>query len=114
MDNSHELKKLSKNKKLLKFLVNKLITLGDLNSELDGIDSSVGNINCPFHPIEKGSVNRSRSAKVYLNEENGAYFIKCFTTGNSYYAYDYITLLLEEDPYDYLLKHRNKIGRAHV
>lgn len=102
------LNRLKKDRKMLSFVCNNLFTFGDLSHELKDIDSSMGNIYCPFHPSEKLGENRNTpSAKVYYNEEKKMYLIKCFTTKRSYYAFNYIKLVLDEDPYNYLLENRN-------
>ena len=93
---------------LLKFVVNQLFEWEELAPELSDVDSSTGNINCPFHIYEKGSVNKSQSAKVYYNEEFRVHTITCFTFKKSYTCYDYIRLILQYDPYDFLLEYRNE------
>lgn len=105
----HILNRLKKDRKLLSLVVNKLVSFGDLTPELKDIDSSIGNIYCPFHPSEGLGENKNTpSAKIYYNEEKKMYLIKCFAgKKRSYYAFNYIKLILEEDPYDYLLKNRD-------
>lgn len=96
-----------KDENILRVVVEKLFTFGDLNKSLADVDSSVGNINCPFHPAEGEGVNKSKSAKVYYDEDKNIYTITCFTVKRVYSSYDYIKLAMEEDPITYLLKHRS-------
>ena len=73
-------------------------------------------VNCPFHPSEGLGENRNTpSAKVYLSEKNeflefcslDREHMHCFTNRRNYTCYDYIRLVLEEDPYTYLLENRD-------
>ena len=108
MDKKEDIKKyLKANKKLLKKVVEVLFTFGELNRGLGNIDHSVGNFNCPFHPAEGQGENRSKSARAYFNEEQNIYIIRCFTTQTSYTVFNYIEMVMEKDPCDYLLDNKN-------
>lgn len=80
----------SKNKKLLKSLIN-------LNYSLDTfINCNEKTIFCPFHY----NVD-TPSAQVY-KDLDGIYRIYCFSENRQYTSYDYIKLILGRDPITYL------------
>ena len=103
------LKIIQKDKDKLKFVVNKLFKFGQLSRSLANIDASMGNIKCPFHHLESeaGRPNQGQSAKVRYNEDFNTYGIQCFTYGKLYTCIDYIALVMEEDPYNYLIDNRD-------
>jgi hypothetical protein len=95
---------LKKDFKLLKFTVNKLFNFGDLDSEYQDINSSFGNIYCPFHPYEgKGKNVSSPAAKMYEDETQGIQVIHCFNSHRTYTAFDMLEKVLEKDAYQFLL-----------
>lgn len=98
---------LKKDKLLLRLICEKLFTFGELSKGLSDVDSSTGNINCPFHPSEGRGENKSQSAKVYYNEERNIFTIHCFTTKKTYTTFDYIEKVMEEDPLEFVLKNKN-------
>ena len=101
------LKIIQKDKYKLKFVINKLFKFGQLSRSLANLDSSMGNIKCPFHPYEKGEANQGQSAKVRYDEEYNIYTIHCFTFAKTYTCMDYIALVMQQDPYTYLLENRD-------
>jgi len=104
--NEH-LKILKKDRHLLKLVVNKLFVFGDLMKSLKDVDSSTGNINCPFHEAEGYGENNSQSAKVYYNEELNINTITCFTRKRSYTCFNFIEMVLEVNPYEYLIANKD-------
>lgn len=104
--NEH-LKILKKDRHLLKLVVNKLFVFGDLMKSLKDVDSSTGNINCPFHEAEGYGENTSQSAKVYYNEELNINTITCFTRKRSYTCFNFIEMVLEVNPYEYLIANKD-------
>ncbi len=104
MNKKELLKKLTQDKKLTKFIIEKLFMYEDLNSYYQMIDSSTGNIYCPYHEHEFGEKNTvSPAAKMYYDEERDISTIHCFTSKKSYTTYDYLTLIMEKEPVQYLL-----------
>ena len=106
-DSNKYLTLLKKDKYLLKFVIEKLFTFGDLSRSLSNVDSSTGNISCPFHPSEGFGENKSQSAKVYYSEEKNIYTLHCFTSKKTYTVYDYIEKVMEKSPYDFLVANRD-------
>ena len=76
--------------KAIKQVVNKNFTFADLSPRFKGVDSSTGNIYCPFHENHE-----TPAAKMYYNEIQKIWVIHCFgECHRSFTAYDYVDLVL--------------------
>ncbi len=103
------MEQLKNNKKILRVIVERLFTFAELDSYYDGVDSNTGNIYCKFHPAEGYSENlRSPASKMFYNDEKDIQELHCWTSRRNYSVYDYVTMVMEEDPYEYLIKNKNK------
>lgn len=80
---------LRKDRRILKALVNNNFSFADLDKKFEGVDSSTGNIFCPFHENKS-----SPSAKMYFNEDTNMYTIWCFRESRNFTAYDYVDKIL--------------------
>lgn len=80
---------------LPKVLVNSYFALTDFDEF-----SSYGSMFCPFHDDEVGG---KPSAK-FFEDEDGIQRLYCFSERRQFTAYDYIKLLLHQDPILYLVK----------
>lgn len=100
---------LKNNYKILRTIIEKLFTFGELDSYYDSIEITTHNIFCPFHEYEQLPANeRSPAARVKYNEEKDIFIIHCWVTHKNYSVFDYIKNVLQEDPYEYLLKKKEK------
>ncbi len=98
----------SENKKILKHIINCLYTFEDLDSTFD-MNSMTANFYCPFHPSEGLGENRnSPAAKLFYNEDEDIHTIYCFASRKSYTAYDYMTLVMKQNAYNYLCEITDK------
>lgn len=75
----------------IKTVVNKNFTFADLSPRFKNVDSSTGNIFCPFHENHS-----TPAAKMYWDETKGIWVIWCFTEHRHYTAYDYVEKILCE------------------
>ena len=99
---------LKKDKKLLRFVFEKIFTFGDLDKNYEDLDATVSNIFCCFHD-DKGKP----SAKVYYDETRGIDVIHCFKENRQFTSYDFLTQTTYRrgdvvegiDAYDYLINH---------
>lgn len=74
----------------IKRVINENFTFADLSSRFKGVDSSTGNIFCPFHENTD-----TPAAKMYWDDERGIWVLHCFgECHRSYTAYDYVNLIL--------------------
>ena len=95
--------------KSVKTVLNKNFTFSDLSPRFENVDSSTGNIFCPFHEN-----HTSPAAKMYWDEVNGIWVIWCFTEHKHFTAYDYVKLILCEkyqkykSPLDFLTQNMDK------
>lgn len=113
MNKNEIVEKLKNNKKLLRLVVEKLFTFGDLDPKLDDLNASFGNIPCPFHEYEINKKNDGDYAgKVYYNEEKQIDTIHCFTTKKTYTSYDYLVLIKELDPIEYIIENSNNLEQV--
>lgn len=46
---------------------------------------------CPFH---ENSRTGTMQARIYYNEESDLFYLYCYAEGKSYFAYDYVALIL--------------------
>lgn len=91
----------------IKEVVNDNFTFSDLSPRFIGVDSSTGNIFCPFHENHD-----TPAAKMYWDSYRNIWVLHCFgECHRSYTAYDYVALVLCEkrqrysSPLDFLRKH---------
>ena len=89
----------------IKEVINQNFTFSDLSPRFVNVDSSTGNIYCPFHENHS-----SPAAKMYWDEVRDIWVIWCFTEHRHFTAYDYVKLILCEkyqkysSPLDFLKK----------
>ena len=83
---------LKKDRRILRALVNNNFSFADLDRRYEGVDSSTGNIFCPFHEN-----NTSPSAKMYFDEDKEIYTLWCFRETRSFTAFDYVERILCEE-----------------
>ena len=96
-----------RNNLILRKIINANFTFADLSPRFIGVDSSTGNIFCPFHENHS-----SPAAKMYWDEYRELWVIHCFgECHRSFTAYDYVNLVLcqkyekYKTPLDFLKKH---------
>lgn len=93
----------------IKTVLNRNFTFSDLSPRFENVDSSTGNIFCPFHEN-----HTSPAAKMYWDEINNMWVIWCFTEHKHFTAYDYVNLILCEkyqkykSPLDFLMQNMDK------
>ena len=94
-----------RSRETIKTVLNRNFTFADLSPRFKNVDSSTGNIFCPFHE------NRSTpAAKMYWDENREIWVLWCFTEHKHYTAFDYVNLILCEryekykSPLDFLRK----------
>ena len=74
----------------IKKVINQNFTFSDLSNRFKGVDSSTGNIFCPFHENHD-----TPAAKMYWDEDRGIWIIHCFgECHRNFTAYDYVDLIL--------------------
>ena len=79
-----------KRKRVLKEIINQNFTFGDLSPKYLNVDSSTGNIFCPFHEN-----HTTPAAKMYWDETRNIWILHCFgECHRNYTAYDYVDLIL--------------------
>lgn len=95
-----------RSKRSIKTVINKNFTFADLSPRFKNVDSSTGNIFCPFHENHS-----TPAAKMYWNEEQQIWVIHCFgQCHRNFTAYDYVELILCQkyqryhSPLDFLKK----------
>ena len=94
----------------IRFVLNKNFTFSDLSKRFINVDSTTGNIFCPFHENHE-----TPSAKMYWNEYRQIWVIYCFGQCHRHFtAYDYVKLILcdkyqkYQSPLDFLLHKMDK------
>ena len=70
-------------------VINKNFTFADLSPKYVNVDSSTGNIFCPFHEN-----HTTPAAKMYWDENRQMWVIWCFTEKTHYTAFDYVNKIL--------------------
>lgn len=87
-------------------VINKNFTFSDLSPRFKNVDSSTGNIFCPFHENHE-----TPAAKMYWNEYRDRWELHCFgECHRNFTAYDYVDLILclkhqkYSSPLDFLQK----------
>ena len=84
-------------KRTVKSVINDYFTFADLSPRFKGVDSSTGNIFCPFHENHD-----TPAAKMYWDEEREIWILHCFgECHKNYTAYDYVNLVLCEKYQNY-------------
>lgn len=90
----------------IKSIINKNFTFSDLSPRFKNVDSSTGNIFCPFHENHS-----TPAAKMYWNENSQLWVIHCFgQCHRNFTAYDYVDLVLckkyqkYSSPFEFLKK----------
>jgi hypothetical protein len=81
----------------IKAVINQNFTFSDLSPRFVNVDSSTGNIFCPFHEN-----HTTPAAKMYWDEVRDIWVIWCFTEHRHFTAYDYVKLILCEKYQKYL------------
>ena len=89
--------KIKYDKSVLKEVINKNFTFADLSPKYKDVDSSTGNIFCPFHENHE-----TPAAKMYWDGDKEIWVIWCFTEHRHFTAYDYVELILCEKYKRYL------------
>lgn len=80
----------SKKRYAIKEIINQNFTFGDLSPKYRNVDSSTGNIFCPFHENHS-----TPAAKMYWDEARGIWILHCFgECHRNFTAYDYVNLIL--------------------
>ena len=78
--------------RVIKRIINRNFTFADLSNRFKGVDSSTGNIYCPFHENHE-----TPAAKMYWDEEREIWVLHCFgECHGTFTAYDYVDLVLCE------------------
>lgn len=76
--------------RVIKNIINRNFTFADLSKRFEGVDSSTGNIYCPFHENHD-----TPAAKMYWDEERQIWILHCFgECHRNFTAYDYVDLIL--------------------
>ncbi len=74
----------------IKEVINNNFTFADLSPKYKGVDSSTGNIFCPFHENHE-----TPAAKMYWDNERNIWILHCFgECHRNYTAYDYVQRIL--------------------
>lgn len=90
-----------RSRKSVKAVINRNFTFADLSPRFKNVDSSTGNIFCPFHENHS-----TPAAKMYWWEEQGIWVIHCFgECHRNFTAYDYVKRIL----CDQYQKYRNPL-----
>ena len=77
-------------KRTVKSIINDYFTFADLSPRFKGVDSSTGNIFCPFHENHD-----TPAAKMYWDSEREIWILHCFgQCHRNFTAYDYVDLIL--------------------
>lgn len=93
-------------RRTIKTIINRNFTFGDLSPRFKNVDSSTGNIFCPFHENHS-----TPAAKMYWNEAQQIWILHCFgQCHTNFTAYDYVERILcdkyekYKSPLDFLRK----------
>ena len=96
---------------VIRDVINRNFTFADLSKRFKNVDSSTGNIFCPFHENHS-----TPAAKMYWDEDRQIWIIHCFgQCHRNFTAYDYVELILckkyerYKDPMEFL---RINMGRS--
>lgn len=81
----------------IKEVINNNFTFADLSPKYKNVDSSTGNIFCPFHENHD-----TPAAKMYWDDDKGIWVLWCFSEHRHFTAYDYVAKILCEKYGKYL------------
>ena len=91
-------------RRVIKEIINRNFTFADLSPRFENVDSSTGNIFCPFHENHE-----TPAAKMYWDERRELWILHCFgECHRNFTAYDYVALVLcikyqrYENPFEFL------------
>lgn len=91
-------------RRVIKEVINRNFTFADLSPRFENVDSSTGNIFCPFHENHE-----TPAAKMYWDERRELWILHCFgECHRNFTAYDYVALVLcikyqrYENPFEFL------------
>lgn len=73
----------------VKEVLNSNFTFADLSPRFVNVDSTTGNIFCPFHENHE-----TPAAKMYWNEPKQIWVLHCFACHRNYTAFDYVNIIL--------------------
>ena len=77
-------------KRVIKEIINRNFTFSDLSPKFKDIDSSSGNIFCPFHENHE-----TPAAKMYWDDEKELWIIHCFgECHRNFTAFDYVEIIM--------------------
>lgn len=83
-------KRVTVNPRIIRAVLNNNFTFSDLAKRFENVDSSTGNIFCPFHENHD-----TPAAKMYWDEVREIWVLHCFGECHwTYTAYDYVNLIL--------------------
>lgn len=92
------MKKIMVNRRVLQEVINSNFTFSDLSKRFENVDSSTGNIFCPFHENHS-----TPAAKMYWDEIREIWILHCFgECHQSFTAYDYVERILCQQQRKYL------------
>ena len=74
---------------VLRRVINHNFTFSDLSKRFENVDSSTGNIFCPFHEN-----HTTPAAKMYWDDIQDMWVIWCFSEQRRFTAYDYVDLIM--------------------
>ena len=83
-------------KRVIKEVINNNFTFSDLAKKFENVDSSTGNIFCPFHDNYS-----TPAAKMYWDEIREIWVIWCFSEQRAFTTYDYVELILCKEQEQY-------------
>ena len=79
-----------KDYRVTKRIINENFTFSDLSRRFVNVDSSTGNIFCPFHENHE-----TPAAKMYWDDYRGIWILHCFgECHRNFTAYDYVDLIM--------------------
>ena len=82
---------------VIREVINRNFTFADLSKRFIGVDSSTGNIFCPFHENHD-----TPAAKMYWDDTREIWILHCFgECHRNYTAYDYVEKILCEKYQNY-------------
>lgn len=74
---------------VLRRVINHNFSFSDLSKRFENVDSSTGNIFCPFHENYT-----TPAAKMYWDDIQDMWVIWCFSEQRRFTAYDYVDLIM--------------------
>ena len=98
---------------VLRRVINHNFSFSDLSKRFENVDSSTGNIYCPFHENYT-----TPAAKMYWDDIQDMWVIWCFSEQRRFTAYDYVDLIMCKEreqyrsPLEFLKANMNSIRFA--